>query len=239
MPLVEPPPDPSTTASSTLTDLEAQPEASQDLAIEALTADQIAQIEAIFAAYRPQIEAARIDYSAALAVLNNLLVPATADLALTQARTDAITAERAIDDLVFERNLAIRSVLTPEQRQGINDYLRAWLDLGPADTAAVFPQTLVGLETDRAIAQLQADGWRIVIETPGLIGFDRDNQQLDLDIGRNGQIEFATLADGWQVKTKTRLSTMFQAFLDIPVDKVLSFLSINTHRSVLGIQIHI
>jgi Spy/CpxP family protein refolding chaperone len=195
MPLAQPLADPLTTASITLTDLEAQPEASQDLVIEALTADQLTQIEAIFATYRPQIETARIDYSAALAVLNNLLVPETADLALIQARTDTITAERAIDDLVFERNLAIRSVLTPDQRQGINDYLRAWLDLGPADTAAVFPQTLVGLEIDRAIAQLHADGWYIVIEAPGLVGFDRDNQQLDLDIGRNGQVEFATLSE--------------------------------------------
>jgi hypothetical protein len=58
---------------------------------------------------------------------------------------------------------------------------------------AVFPQTLVGMPVEAAIAQLQADGWSLVVETPGLMGLDRNNQQLDLDVGRNGQIATATL----------------------------------------------
>lgn len=170
-----------------------QPGATPDLGLGSLTPDQVAQLDAIFATYQPQIEAATTAYGEALTVLNDLLVPATTDGALTQARNQAVAAGRALDDLVYGRNLAIRSVLTLEQRQAINDSLRAWLGLEPVNPTAVFPQTLVGMPVDAAIAQLQADGWSLVVETPGLMGLDRNNQQLDLDVGRNGQIATATL----------------------------------------------
>jgi Spy/CpxP family protein refolding chaperone len=195
MPLSQPIPATPSLAANPLSDLEAQPAAAQDLVIENLSADQIAQLEGIFSSYQPQIEAAASDYSEALAVLNNLLVPTTGDTAIASARDNAVNAERVLDDLVFERNLAIRSVLTPAQRQGINAYLRAWLEIGPANPAMVFPENLVGLETATATAQLQADGWQIVLEAPGLLGFDRDNQELDLDVGRNGKIEAARLTE--------------------------------------------
>ncbi len=164
-----------------------------DLGLGNLTPDQVAQLDAIFATYQPQIEAATIAYGEALTVLNDRLVPATTDDALTQARNQAVAAKRALDDLVYARNLALRSVLTLEQRQAINDSLRAWLGLAPVNPVAVFPQTLVGMPVEAAIAQLQADGWSLVVETPGLMGLDRNNQQLDLDVGRDGQIATATL----------------------------------------------
>jgi hypothetical protein len=153
----------------------------------------VAQLDAIFATYQPQIEAATIAYGEALTVLNDRLVPSTTDDALTPARNQAVAARRTLDDLVYARNLALRSVLTLEQRQAINDSLRAWLGLEPVTPVAVFPQTLVGMPVEAAIAQLQADGWSLVVETPGLMGLDRNNQQLDLDVGRNGQIATATL----------------------------------------------
>lgn len=195
IPFSQPIPTSASPTASTLTELESQPDATQDLAVENLTADQVSQIESIFAAYQPQIDAAAIAYGQALSILNNLLVPETSDAAITQARDQAVTAQRTIDDLVYERNLALRAVLTLEQRQAINAYLRAWLDLGPADTAAAFPQTLVGLDASTASTQLQADGWKMVIETPGLLGFDRNDQQLDLDVGRDGHIATATLSE--------------------------------------------
>jgi Spy/CpxP family protein refolding chaperone len=195
MPLSQPIPASPSLAANPLSGLEAQPAATQDLVIENLTADQIVQIETIFTTFQPQIEAAASDYSEALEVLNNLLVPTTGDAAIAAARDQAAIAERALDDLVFERNLAIRSVLTPAQRQSINAYLRAWLQIGPADSAVVFPENLVGLEVPTATAQLQADGWQIVLEAPGLLGFDRNHQELDLDVGRNGKIEAARLTE--------------------------------------------
>ncbi len=170
-----------------------QPDATPDLGLGNLTPDQVAQLDAIFATYQPQIEAATTAYGEALTVLNDRLVPSTTDDALTQARNQAVAAKRALDDLVYARNLALRSVLTLEQRQAINDSLRAWLGLEPVNPTAVFPQTLVGMPVAAAIAQLQADGWNLVVETPGLMGLDRNNQQLDLDVGRNGQIATATL----------------------------------------------
>lgn len=186
--------DSSAVASNNLTDdLEAQPDVSDDLVVDNLTDDQLAQIEAIFTAYQPQIDAAASDYSATLAVLNDLLVPETANLALTDARNDAKAAEKVLDDLIFERNLAIRSVLMVEQRQAINDYLRAWLDLAPADPVAVFPQNLVGLEVSDVSTNLIADDWDLVVETPSQLSFDRGSQQLDVAIGRGGEVIWADL----------------------------------------------
>lgn len=176
-------------ASGDLTDdLEAQPDVPDDLVIDSLTDDQLAQIEAIFTTYQPQIEAAAGDYANALSVLNDLLVPDTANLALVDARNDVKAAEQVLDDLIFERNLAIRSVLMVEQRQAINDYLRAWLDLAPADPVAVFPQNLVGLEASAVTTDLMADGWELVVETPSQLSFDRGDEQLDVVIGRGGQV---------------------------------------------------
>lgn len=179
--------------SDTLMDLETQPDAPEDLVIEDLTDEQAAQIVAIFDTYQPQIDAATADYLEALIVLNDLLVPETSDLALTNARNDVVATEQVIDDLVFRRNLAIRSVLTLEQRQIMNDYVRAWLGLGPADTVAVFPKTLIGIDAKTALGDLQADGWSVVVRTPGYIGLNRGTEELNLGVDRYGEIVDAEL----------------------------------------------
>ncbi|NJL46532.1 MAG: hypothetical protein HC929_02155 [Leptolyngbyaceae cyanobacterium SM2_5_2] len=77
-----------------LTDLDEQPSDPDDLALEGLTDDQIAQIEAIFETYQPQIDGAVADYLAALSVMNDLLVPTTADLALTDAHSNVLPPNR-------------------------------------------------------------------------------------------------------------------------------------------------
>ncbi len=98
------------TSSEALTELDEQPSAPADLEIDHLTDEQIADIAAIFDAYAPQIEAAIADYLAALTVMNDLLVPTTADLALVEAHNNVVATEQAVDNLVFQRNLAIRAV---------------------------------------------------------------------------------------------------------------------------------
>jgi Spy/CpxP family protein refolding chaperone len=182
-----------TTTTPATTTLENQPDSVDDLAIDSLTDDQVAQITAIFETYQPQIDAATIDYLAALEVMNNLLVPATADLALTDAFNAVVATEAVVDELTFQRNLAIRGVLTPDQRQIINDYVRAYLGIGPATPVAEFPMTLVGLDADTAIADLQADGWVIAFTTPGEVGLNRGSQELNLEISRNGEVLAANL----------------------------------------------
>ena len=100
-----------------------------DLVIEDLTPEQSAQVETIIETYRPRIEAATATYNDAVSNLIEILLPTTPAADLTKAREAVLTSERDAEDLIFERNLAIREVLTVEQRQPINDYLRSGLGL--------------------------------------------------------------------------------------------------------------
>lgn len=181
-------------SSDVLTDLESQPENPDDLSVNDLTDDQAAEIIAIFDTYQPQIDAATADYLEALGVLNDLLSPETSNLAITDARNNVVVAERQIDDLIFQQNMAIRSVLTQEQRAVINDYVRAWLDIAPADPVAVFPMNLIGQDISTALPELQADGWEEVVRTPNLVGLDRGPEELNLDLQR-GEIVNAEFRD--------------------------------------------
>jgi Spy/CpxP family protein refolding chaperone len=94
-----------------------------------LTPEQVEQLDAIFADYQPRIRAAYNTYTEAAETMVNLLEPETSDAALTAGREDLLTAERAVEDLIFQRNLALRDVLDMEQRQVINTFLRQGLRL--------------------------------------------------------------------------------------------------------------
>jgi Spy/CpxP family protein refolding chaperone len=175
--------------------VESQPQTTTDLQIEDLMDEQVAQMEAIFAAYEPSVTEATDNYLAALEMMNNLLVPETADLALSDAHSQVLTTKQVLDTVVFERNLALRSVLTLDQRQTINDYVRAYLGLAPAEPMAVFPDNLMGLDVDPALDTLLADGWDIVVTTPAEIQLDRGSEKLNLALNRSGQIIDVELFD--------------------------------------------
>ncbi|NJL48718.1 MAG: hypothetical protein HC929_16100 [Leptolyngbyaceae cyanobacterium SM2_5_2] len=163
------------------TDADDQPASPDDLAVEDLTNEQITQLETVFDTYQPQIEAATARYLTSLETINALLVPSTDDLTLTNAHNDVVVAEQAMNELIFQRNLALRSVLTLDQRQVINDYVRAYLGLAaPPQVTVTFPDTLVGLDADAAIANLQADDWGVAFTTPSQVGLNRGSEELDL-----------------------------------------------------------
>lgn len=175
-------------AQTTPAPTESQPQATEDLEVDDLTAEQVAQMEAIFDAYEPQIAEATANYLAALELMNNLLVPTTADLALSNAHDQVLTTRQALDTVIFERNLALRSVLNLEQRQVINDYVRAYLGLAPAAPMVVFPENLIGQDVNTVLDELWADGWEVVVETPSEVQLNRGVEQLDLALDRSGQI---------------------------------------------------
>ncbi|WP_204137773.1 hypothetical protein [Halomicronema sp. CCY15110] len=106
-----------------------QPTSADELVIDDLTSDQSAQIELIFEEYQPQIEAAILTYEEAAAGLAGLPLPDTPAANLSIARETVLDAERAAKDLIFERNLVVREVLTLDQRQALNTYLRNGLGL--------------------------------------------------------------------------------------------------------------
>ncbi|MBD2425689.1 Spy/CpxP family protein refolding chaperone [Phormidium sp. FACHB-1136] len=175
-------------AQTTSAPAETQPQSTEDLDVDDLTDDQAAQMEAIFDAYEPQIAEATANYLAALEMMNNLLVPTTADLALSDAHDQVLTTRQALDTVVFERNLALRSVLNLDQRQVINDYVRAYLGLAPAEPMAVFPENLIGQDINTVLDELWADGWEVMVEMPSEVQLDRGAEQLDLALDRSGQI---------------------------------------------------
>jgi Spy/CpxP family protein refolding chaperone len=177
-----------------LTELESQPQSPDDLMVNDLTDEQIAEIIVIFDQYQPEIDTATADYLEALGVLNNLLFPQISNLAITDARNNVVAAEQKIDDLVFEQNMAIRSVLTQEQRAVINDFVRAYFDMGPATPVAVFPMNLIGQDISSVLPELQADGWQEVVRTPNLVELDRGSEELNLDLQR-GEIISAEFSD--------------------------------------------
>jgi Spy/CpxP family protein refolding chaperone len=177
-----------------LTELEAQPQTPDDLLINTLTDEQITAITAIFDEYQPQIDAATADYLEFLGLLNNLLSPGIDNLAITDARNDVVAAKQQIDDLVFQQNMAIRSVLNQEQRAVINDFVRAWLDIGPATPVAVFPMNLIGQDISTVLPELQADGWEDVVRTPNLVELNRGSEELNLDL-RRGEVISAEFLD--------------------------------------------
>jgi Spy/CpxP family protein refolding chaperone len=170
-----------------------QPATAADLEVDDLTDEQVAQLEAIFDAYEPQIEEATASYMAALENMNNLLVPSTSDAALTNGYNDLALAQQTKDNLIFQRNLALRGVLTLDQRQAINDYVRTYLGIAPPEPVAEFPKTLVGSDADTTLANLQAEGWAIAFTTPSQVGLNRGSERLDLSLNRSGQISAAQL----------------------------------------------
>ncbi len=101
-----------------------QPDNADELVIDNLTSAQSAQIELIFEEYQPQVEAAIVTYEEATADLLDLLQPTTPAEDLIAAYEIVLDAERAVEDLTFERTLMVREVLNLDQRQAIRDYLR-------------------------------------------------------------------------------------------------------------------
>lgn len=106
-----------------------QSDSPDELVIDDLTSDQSAQIELIFEEYQPQIEAAIVTYEEAAADLIDLLQPNAPTEDLLAAYETLLDAERTAEDLIFERTLMVREVLTLDQRQAISAYLRNRLRL--------------------------------------------------------------------------------------------------------------
>jgi Spy/CpxP family protein refolding chaperone len=106
-----------------------QPTSPEDLMLEVeLTDEQAQQLEAIFAAYQPDINQAEADLEEALIGFYDILLPETPDADIRVQRQKVIIADRTLSDLLFERNMAIRNVLTIDQRSDINQLIRDVLE---------------------------------------------------------------------------------------------------------------
>jgi Spy/CpxP family protein refolding chaperone len=157
-----------------------------------LTNDQKAEIIAIFNEYQPRIYEAEAEYTVAVARLSDLIAPSVPEEAIRRARTEAVVKEQVVYDLLFDRSMAIREVLSVDQRTEIGDSLRALLDLGPANPQVVFPLNLIGTDVNDTIATLVDQGWVVLVRTPGSVELNQGQQGLNLDISQ-GVVQDATL----------------------------------------------
>jgi len=89
-----------------------------------LTPEQTEQIKAIFAEYKPQIQAAFGEYQNNLISFEELIGTNPSNEDIRERRTAVLDNERIIEDLLFERTIAIRDVLTDEQKASIAKYMR-------------------------------------------------------------------------------------------------------------------
>lgn len=178
-------------------DFEEQPQTAEDIFAEVLnlSEDQQNEIRDIFVEYQPRIQSSFQDYLEAVELLNSALTPATDTRVLVRARDEAVSLERQTYDLLFERNIAIREVLNPNQRAVINIALRDLFDIEPLAQVQPlpFPTNLIGQNGAEVADALVAEGWNVVARTPGLIQLDRGDMRLDLEIDRSGIIDEAAL----------------------------------------------
>jgi Spy/CpxP family protein refolding chaperone len=178
-------------------DFEEQPQTAEDIFAEVLnlSEDQQNEIRDIFVEYQPRIQSSFQDYLEAVELLNSALTPATDTRVLVRARDEAVSLERQTYDLLFERNIAIREVLNPNQRAVINIALRDLFDIQPLAQVQPlpFPTNLIGQNGAEVADALVAEGWNVVARTPGLIQLDRGDMRLDLEIDRSGIIDEAAL----------------------------------------------
>jgi Spy/CpxP family protein refolding chaperone len=188
---------PSADANDLSEDFQEQPQTVDAFLVDVLdlTEAQQTEIREIFEDYQPRIRQSFQDYLTAMETLNSALVPATDSRLLVRARNEAVDLERNTYDLLFERNIAIRDVLNPNQRTMINSTLRDLLDIQPLAQVEPlpFPTNLIGQSASDTVAELVADGWTLSVRTPSLVQLDRDDMSLDLTVDRSGSIDEATL----------------------------------------------
>lgn len=158
-----------------------------------LSAEQAAAIQRIYVEYEQELQLAVNAYLEASNLLNTLVQPETTNEAIAQVRTEVVDHERRVYDLLFQRAMAIRAVLTPEQRVTVNTQLRSLLSLGTPMAVSTFPAELIGQPAEAVLERLLNEGWQLSVRTPRTLLFDKPDQTLDLVIDEDLKVEEAVL----------------------------------------------
>jgi Spy/CpxP family protein refolding chaperone len=86
-----------------------------------LTEEQKLQIEAILSEYRPEIETTFQERQVALEELNNVVNPNSSSDEIVEARDNFVALNRQLIDTLFYELMAVRAVLTVEQREQVRE----------------------------------------------------------------------------------------------------------------------
>ena len=88
-----------------------------------ITEDQKNQIETILNEYRPKIKTIFQERQVALEELNNVVNPNASNDEILVARDNFVDLNRQLKDTLFEELMAVRDVLTVEQREQIREQM--------------------------------------------------------------------------------------------------------------------
>lgn len=93
-----------------------------------LSPEQTDQIKAVFAAYNPKLQSAFSEYQNSLQAFEDIIGTNPPNEEIQTRRSDVLDKERIVADLLFERTMAVRDVLTDEQKASIAEYMREQIE---------------------------------------------------------------------------------------------------------------
>jgi len=96
-----------------------------------LTPEQEVQLQAINTAYLPKLQAAAQEYTASLSAIDALLGTNPTDETIRETYNQAQTKRNNLSNLLLDKLLEFRSVLTPEQQASLSDDIRSYLESAP------------------------------------------------------------------------------------------------------------
>ena len=96
-----------------------------------LTPEQEAQLQGISAAYQPKLQAAAQEYTASLSAIDALLGTNPTNEKIRETYNQAQTKRNNLSNLLLDKLLEFRGVLTPEQQASLSDDIRSYLESAP------------------------------------------------------------------------------------------------------------
>ena len=88
-----------------------------------LTDEQKQELDSVLMTYESELEESAADFEETAAALNAVLIPTSSEAEIRAARQDMVYAAQEVRDLLFNRLMDIREILTEEQRQKVHDLI--------------------------------------------------------------------------------------------------------------------
>ena len=88
-----------------------------------LTDDQKQELDSVLMTYESELEESAADFEETAAALNAVLIPTSSEAEIRAARQDMVYAAQEVRDLLFNRLMDVREILTEEQRQKVHDLI--------------------------------------------------------------------------------------------------------------------
>lgn len=93
-----------------------------------LTEEQQMELMSTFELYQPEIEESFSRFQASLVELNAVLMPTSSEAEIRIARQNAISSGEELRELLFNRLMEVRAILTVEQREKVHELIQELAD---------------------------------------------------------------------------------------------------------------